>query len=206
MCTYVRRSRDPENQWRFLLSEDSCQAAREYLISAGTDVDRIPPLIWPDDAVAAYQEHTYAPWQFTTKGDIRRRKIKDMERSLWHKREYGVVKRRALYVWVFWCPGLFGFAYRGWWLYLIGRDVKSSKYLERDRGMMEQITRLFPVLEPDLFGELDMHEWKQAFIRRYRRGTWCGKPQGKAAVWAEVEGGCIRTILGRADWPKTKGE
>lgn len=201
MCTYVKRSRNPENQWGFLLSEDSRERAKAHLVTVGIDVDRIPPLIWPDDAVAAYQEHTYAPWQFTTKADVRRRKIKEMERSLWHKREYGVVERRALYVWVFWCPGLFGFAYRGWWLYYIGRGIESGKYLERDKDMMAQITRLFPVLAPDLFGHLDMHEWKQVFVRRYRRGFWCGKPQGKAPVWAEVEGDHIRRLISRAEWP-----
>lgn len=199
MGTVITRSF--KDSGSFLLSEEARKRATEHLKSLGYREEELQPIEWPEDAVSAYREHMYAPWQFTTKSDIRRQRRERMEHHLWWKREYGVIERRALYVWVFWCPGLFGFAYRGWWVYLIGRGIESGKYLEQDTKTMSRLMELFPLVESTLFGSPDIAKWKKEFVKRYRRGTWAGRPQAKAPVWAEVEGTRIRRILGRAKWP-----
>jgi len=87
---------------------------------------------WPEGAISAYRNHPGAPWRFTTKSDILRRKRERMENNLRLKREVGVVERKALYVWVFWCPGINGFFYRGWWVYR--RAAKNLGQKRRFRG------------------------------------------------------------------------
>jgi len=201
MSTVVIRSKNKHKKGILNLSDDAQRRAREYLKSAGYAVEKIQPLIWPEDAVSASRTHMYAPWQFTTKADVLRERRKRMEYHLWFKREYGVIQRRPLYVWVFWCPGFFGFAYRGWWLYLIGRGISSSKYLEKGKKTVARLMELFPLVEPNLFGPPDLEKWKSEFVKRYKRGRWCGKPQGKAPVWAEIKGDRIERILSRAEWP-----
>jgi len=212
MTDIVIRSRDKNAKGFLSLSDDARRRAREYLESAGIAVERLPPLIWPDDAVSAYHEHMYAPWKFTTKADIRRKKIEKMNESLQWKREDGVVRRVPLYVWVFHCPGVSGFAFKGWWTYLIG--IKGECYGGGHKGNVEgglfdKIKELFPIADPMLHGIEEGWEqderWMKGFARRYQRGKWCGKPQGKAPVWAEIEGNSIRKILSRAEWPMTKG-
>lgn len=196
MCTVISRN------FRFaFLGEAGSKRAREYLLSAGIREEALQPIVWPDDAVSVHRDHVYAPWQFTTKADIRRGKRERMEQSLWMKREYGVTHIQPLYVWVFWCPGLFGFAYRGWWLYLIGRGIETGRYFESSELCLK-VMELFPLIEPTLYGPPDIKEWKAEFVRRYQRGLWCGKPQGKAPIWAEVKGTSIKKILGRAQWPQ----
>jgi len=182
------------------LSDAGRWRAREHLLSVGYTEKQLQPIVWPEDAVSAHREHMYAPWEFTTKADILRGKRERMEHNLWWKREYGVTHIQPLYVWVFWCPGFFGFAYRGWWLYLFGRGISSNKYQEGD--IFSQLMELFPLIEPTLYGPPDIKEWKAEFVKRYQRGYWCGKPQGKAPIWAEVKGTSIEKILGRAEWPK----
>jgi hypothetical protein len=59
---------------------------------------------------------------------------------------------------------------------------------------------LFPLVEPTLFGPPSIEDWKIKFSKQYQRGRHCGKPQGKAAVWAEVRGSSVVEILGRAEW------
>ncbi len=181
-----------------ILSEAGRQRAKEYLLSVGYRPEAFKPIVWPEDAVSAHREHMYAPWEFTTKADILRGKRERMEHNLWWKREYGVTHIQPLYVWVFWCPGINGIFYRGWWLYLIGRGISSDKYQEGD--IFSQVKELFPLIGTTLFP--DIEEWKVEFAKRYQRGLWCGKPQGKAPIWAEVKGTCIEKILGRAEWPK----
>jgi hypothetical protein len=190
------------------LSDEARQRIREHLKTAGIDVDRIPPLVWPDDAVSAYQEHMYSPWQFTTKADIRRRKREQMERNLWWKREYRLTQKRCLYVWVFFCPGFF---FGGWYTYLVG--ILGRDYdIFFDAQICKRIMELFPVWEPSLFSGLGSFrnkpqppkEWMVRFAKHYQRGRWGGKPQGKAPIWAEVCDGRVTKILSRADWPKSE--
>ena len=156
-------------------------------------------LSWPEDAVSASRRFPGEPWEFTYKSDILKAKRERMEQSLRNKREIGRVERRALYVWVFWCPGIGGFAFRGWWTYLVGiggkryhgHGVKGNVAGE----LMDKVMELFPVANPlPLFGPVDLHDWKPLFATQYQHGLWCGKPQGKAAVWAMVEGERVLTI------------
>jgi len=124
-----------------------------------------------------------------------------MEESLRAKRECDVVERRALYVWVFWCSGLFGFAFRGWWTYLTGLEGRchGGGYKGQVNGdLFNRITELFSVENPHPLYPLDTDEWMPLFAKQYQRGKLCGKPQGKAPVWAEVEDGSVKRILGRA--------
>ena len=169
---------------------------------------------WPDGAISANRDRIDREWQFTTKAGIRAEKKKKMEQRLWLKREYKVTKRVPLYVWVFWCPGINNFFFRGWWTYLIGRGisevVSESRYVGESRDL--EIMELFPLIHPRLFGEYtcgEKEKWRIKFAKRYQRGLWCSKPQGKAPVLAEVEGTRIIRILGRIEWPsnnKLKGE
>jgi len=185
------------------MTDEKRRRIREHLISVGVRVDRLQPLIWPEDAVSAYKRHMYAPWEYTLKSDILRRKRERMELNLRWKREDGVIHRRPLYVWVFWCPGINGIFYRGWWLYLIGRDIESGRYFEKSE-LCSRVMELFPIIEPMLFEEdwQQRKRWKAEFVKRYQRGKWCGKPQGKAPIWAEVNGSSILKILARAQWSK----
>lgn len=157
---------------------------------------------WPEDAVSAYRRCSFEPWQFTTKSDILRERRKRMKQRLWMKREYGVTHRRALYVWVFWCPGIFSGFFEGLWTYIVGagREYRAGGYKGDLAGsLLDDIMRLFPVCN-SLF-PISRKEWQEQFIKKYQRGKWCGKPQGKAAIWAEVKGSSIVKILGRAEWP-----
>lgn len=179
---------------------------REYLVSVGIQVDRLQPLIWPEGAVSAYKEYMYAPWEYTTKADILRQK---RQRRRTHRiwMESRITHRRRLYVWVFWCPGVGGFAFRGWWTYIIGCGVEYGGKLIFDTEPILQAMRLFPVIEPTLFEEdwEQRERWMIEFAKRYQRGLWCGKPQGKALIWAEVRGSTIIKILGRAQWHPRSG-
>jgi hypothetical protein len=67
--------------------------------------------------------------------------------------------------------------------------------------LLDQAMQMFPVDNPRPLLPLDHYEWMPLFAERYRRGTWCGKPQGKAPVWAEVKGGRVLRIIERAQWP-----
>lgn len=158
---------------------------------------------WPEGAVSAYREDLRAPWEFTTQSDLLRRRRKRMESRLRKKREYGVVRRRALYVWVFWCPGISNCfnAFRGWWISLAGINFDFDCKCFAGTRPYDDMLRLFPLVDPPLFGPLDIEKWKREFVRRYPRGTWCGKPQGKAPVWAEMEGNRVK-ILSQAQWPR----
>ena len=207
MCTLIIRNRHYSGNGILNLSKEVQDRAKKHLKSVGYDIDRIQPLIWPEDAISAYRRSVYEPWQFTTKSDILKRKRQDMEQSLWFKREYGVIQKRPLYVWVFWCPGISGI-YEGWWIYLIGRGISTSKYFEGSK-LCSKVMELFPIIEPTIFDiEQDWQKrerWMIEFARRYQRGYWCGKPQGKAPIWAEIKGNRIERILGRAEWPDLKG-
>jgi len=209
MSIVVIRNRENPNGFPLKLSDDAPRRIRAHLKSAGVDVENIPLLVWPDDAVSAHKPHMYAPWQYITKSDLLRERREHMESRLWWKREQGVVRRVPLYVWVFWCPGINDFIFRGWWTYLIGLkgDYHGGGYKGDVTGdLFNQIKELFPVVDPTLFGvEEDWKEeerWMKEFAKRYQRGKWCGKPQGKAPIWCEVQGNDIVKILSRAEWPR----
>lgn len=188
----------------FCLSDEARQRGIEHLKSEGIRMEDVPPLIWPEDAVSAYQEHMYAPWEYTTRTDIRRRRQKAAKKELIYLREDGVSRRRALYVWVFWCPGVDGFVFRGWWTYLvgIGRYYRGGGYKGQVEGkLQDDLLRMFPLTEPNLF-ELNWDKWMAEFVKRFPKGRWGGKPQGKVPIWAEIQGGSVKRILSRAEWPK----
>ena len=204
MYTLVKRNRKSSDHSMFNLSEDARKRAKEYLKSAGYDLERIQPLIWPEDAISAHRDSIYEPWQFTTKSDVYKAKQKRMESHLWWKREYEVICRKPLYLWVFWCPGINDFFYKGWWIYLIGNGgISESVKLDKNDKIGSQIMRLFPLVETTLFQDNYSYvkKWKSKFVKQYHRGKWCGKPQGKAPVWAEVEGRKIVNILCKTQWP-----
>ncbi len=192
-----------------LLSDDGCRRVREHLKSAGIDFDSIPKLVWPEGAVSASQKHMYAPWEFIYKSDILKAKKEGMEQNLWWKRQYHTTEIRALYVWVFWCPGISGF-FKGLWTYFvgIGGDYRGGGYKGEVSGsLLDDVMDLFPLVDKPLFTKNNNvweyhNEWQQRFVRKYQRGKWCGKPQGKAPVWAEVEEGSVKKIIGRIQWPQ----
>ena len=136
--------------------------------------------------------------------DVKQKRRERQKEILKQKRSsYGQIQKKPLYVWVFWCPGINDFIYRGWWTYLVGfgRDYRGGGFKGNVAGkLMEDLFRLFPLVEPNLF-ETNLDEWMKRFIEKHHRGTWCGKPQGKAPVWAEVTGGCVGRILERTEWP-----
>lgn len=205
MSTVVIRDKNRNAKGLFHLSNEAHQRTREHLKSAGIRVEDLQPLIWPDDAVSACKEHMYVPWKFTTKADIRQQKIISMNQNLWFKREQGVVRRRALYVWVFYVPSFF---FSGWWTYLvgIGHDwYRGGGYKGNVAGeLADDLFRLFPLEQASLFGPPNTEEWMEKFAKRYQRGRRGGKPQGKAPVWVEVKGNCVKRILGRAEWPSER--
>jgi hypothetical protein len=182
------------------------ERAKNYLREeAGMDFDHQPALVWPPDAVAAYRDDLHSPWQFRTRANIRQGKIDDMERSLRFKRTYDTVQIRAAYIWVFWCPGISG-CFRGWWTYFkgVGRDGNyRGTGRKGDVGhFADQIMQMFPI-EGQLYG-LDYDDWMPQFARQYQRGSWCGKPQGKAVVLLGVRNGCVLKFLRKLEWPKGK--
>lgn len=205
MSTLVIRGKNNSFTAGIEMTDEKRRRIRKYLISVGVPEEILKPIIWPEDAVSAYREHSYAPWKFTTKKDILREKRKSMEQNLWFKREYGVTQKRPLYVWVFWCPGISG-VFEGLWTYIVGlgRDYHGGGYKGQvDGHLLDDIMRLFPVC--NLF-PVSHDQWQEEFIKKYRRGTHCGKPQGKAPIWAEVKGDSIVRILGRAQWKAEQGK
>jgi len=204
MSTVVIRNRKKPSGPLFNLSDEARERAKKHLKEvAGIDVEKLPHLIWPDDAVSAYQEHTYAPWKFTTKDDIKRKRQENAKRVLYWKRDSGIIRRKPVYVWVFWVPGwLFG----GWWTYLIGRGVEHGGKYQTNSDLILQAMKMFPVVESTLFdveeGWKEREKWMIAFAKRYQRGARAGKPQGKAPIWAEIQGNQIIRLLDRAEWPE----
>jgi hypothetical protein len=158
---------------------------------------------WPEDGITAYRSHPGAQWTFTTIADVLACKREKMENNLRHKREYDTVKRVPLYVWVFFCPGINFFIFRGWWLYLKGLNYCDGKYLERDTELVKSIMKMFPLVEGNLFGHGDIEKWKQEFVKKYpAKNKWGGKPQGKSPVWAEFKNGRFIRLIERAEWPR----
>jgi hypothetical protein len=155
---------------------------------------------WPKDAVYTYRNQQGSPWEFTTRQDILQEKKERINHNLWMKREHDATKRRAAYVWVFWCPGINHFVYRGWWLYIIAKGIDCGKYLENEEKTVSNLLELFPLVPSTLFGPPDMEQWKMEFVKKYKCGMRSGKPQGKAPIWVEVKGCRIVKIIGRGQW------
>jgi len=179
------------------LTEEQRQRAYQHLCQAGYDSDNMQPLIWPEGAVSASRDHPYQPWQYVYKSDVIRRKKEQQERNLRFKRDYNITSKRFLYVWTFWCPDI----YTGWWTYLIGRDISYGRYLDRNKNIVERLMELFNP-EPMLF-DISFRDWQLWFVKKFQKGKWCGKPQGKSPVLAEVRGSHIERIIKRVEWPKT---
>jgi len=159
-------------------------------------------LDWPEEAVSAMRRFRSEPWKFTTRADIRREKIERMEEALRRKRQ-PQTERRVLCVWVFWCPGIGGFAFYGWWAYFVGVGGKfySGGGVKGDIAgtLLEQVRALFPTGPRPLLAEADRpDDWMPRFARMHARGTRAGKPQGRALVWATVKGDVVVSVEGNA--------
>jgi len=159
----------------------------------------------PDTAIVV--KDCRGQYTATTFADIGREKRERQADILHRIRTFSCEESvRPMYVWVFWCPGIGGFAYRGWWTYLIWRGGDSGKYLDRDEKIVRQLMELFPMGEPTLFGSASTHrQWQVHFAKvfccRNPDGTprkHAGRIQGKALLWAEFNGAHLHRIIGRA--------
>ena len=135
---------------------------------------------WPREW-AMIVDHKPVTW-----ADIHRKRAERDKRNIARKREPRT-QRHAAYIWVFYQPGLFGFAYMGWWLYI--RTVNES-YAVDFRGLNSdlalKIMRLVPCgILPAIE---NFEQWKEAFATEYHRpGRF--KQQGLLAGWATVQDG-----------------
>jgi len=164
-----------------------------------------PFILVPPPDVAGYESDRYSRRAVTWEMVMERRRQRQRTELARKRSDYDVTYRKPLYVWVFWCPGFAGFIFRGWWLYLEGLHIREAlDFRGFHEKLISEIITLFPLIEPTLFGPPDIDRWKAEFVKHYQRGFWCGKPQGKAPVWAEVNGSRIERILGRAEWPNRK--
>src|ERR1043166_9238042 len=95
-------------------------------------------------------------------------------------------KRQAAFLWTFYQPGLFGFAYMGWWAYIrtLNKDWKldEPREWELHGNFTLDLMRQFPC------GLLPLPEnfelWKEAFGETYSRPGRFEK-QGLALGWVE---------------------
>lgn len=155
----------------------------------------------PDVARATKDEH--GRWRTVTWAEVGRQKRARQRRQLERRRCVAGTEIRPIYVWVFHCPGVAGFAYYGWWVYLIGRDYSYGKYLERDARLMDRLMDLFPLGNRTLYGwDISIDTWKRRFARKYccrdangRPRKHAGRIQGKAIVWASFYSGHVAEII-----------
>ena len=157
---------------------------------------------WPEGAISAARGMTLdgrSSWSFYTVADKLKQKREKMENQLFMKREFSIVRRVPLYVWVFWVPGDI---YSGWWTYIVGCGISQDVNFRGIARHMSRVMELFPLVAPPLFGDPDFEKWQREFVKKYPRGCRGGKPQGKAPVWAEVNGKRIERLLSRAEWPE----
>jgi hypothetical protein len=95
-------------------------------------------------------------------------------------------RRRVAFLWTFYQPGLFGFAYMGWWAYIrtLHQDWKLDKPSEWETrgnftlGLMQQFPLgLLPLPE-------NFDRWMEEFGKEYARpGRF--KKQGLMLGWVE---------------------
>jgi hypothetical protein len=105
-------------------------------------------------------------------------------------------RRIAAYVWVFLCPGIGGFAFYGYWLYIraLGKDwwIDGRSWFresEHGRNFTLDLMGQFPCGLLPIFENFD--RWKEAFAKTYSRpGRF--KKQGLVLGWVE---------LGSNGWP-----
>lgn len=141
-------------------------------------------------------------YRVTTYADLGQQKRERQAAQVERKRK-PASEVRALYVWVFHCPG---FPFMGWWTYLIGRGISEGKYL-RKTSLIDRIMELFPCGER-LFPISD--EWAPLFAKQHcvrdngKPRLHAGRIQGKAPVWAEMQGTRICRIIRKATWPQPK--
>lgn len=135
--------------------------------------------------------------------DVKQRRRKRQKEILARKRSsYDQIQKKPLYVWVFWCPGISGI-FEGLWTYFVGvgRDYRGNGYKGQvDGHLFDEVMRLFSVRN-SLF-PVSRNQWEEEFVKNYTRGEHCGRPQGKAPIWAEVQGSSVVKILGRAEWTR----
>jgi hypothetical protein len=81
----------------------------------------------PDTAIVT---RDFGGTHITSYADLGREKRELQSRILENKRSSGRHEIRPLYVWAFHCPG---FAFMGWWVYLIGRGISVGKHLRGSR-------------------------------------------------------------------------
>lgn len=185
---------------------------KKHLLSVGYTEDQLKPIEWPDDAVSAHREDCRDPWQFVTKGDIRRRRRKEAKDQLTMIREDGLVERRAMRLVVYYFPGYFTFgAFQGWYTALHG--VNDFEYFSNwkyrfDKEIINQIMKMFPLVERGLWCDKDTFEsWMKKFVKehpiRVRRKDMV-KIIGSAPVWVEVKGSKVIKILEVGQWPARK--
>ena len=125
-------------------------------------------------------------------------KAERVERQRKHLREVEATRcpvRHAAYVWVFYQPGIFGFAFMGWWLYV--RTATQSwgfSFRSFENGITTlDIMRQFPC--GVLPATENFEQWKMAFAKEHwRPGRF--KKQGLLPVWIEsdYEGGWPQKI------------
>ena len=167
----------------------------------------------PPPNVAGYESNGYYRRAVTWAMVMERRRQQQAVKLRQIRSDYNITYRKPLYVWVFWCPGISNSSgvptilscFRGWWIYFVGHgcDYRGGGYKGNIEGtLFDEIMKMFPVENPHPLYALDEDEWMQLFAKQYQRGKWCGKPQGKAPIWAEVRGESVEKILGRAKWSK----
>ena len=125
-------------------------------------------------------------------------KVARMKRQAEHLRQVLTIEtpvRRAAYLWTFYQPGLFGFAYMGWWAYLRICGQRDDHQLRLDIvGSEDQLVlrcmELFPCGILPILDNFDL--WKEAFGSQYRRPGRFAK-QGLVPIWV---------ILRSHGWPQ----
>lgn len=199
----------PRKDCKPMISEEAYERLKQHLISMGYRENDLQPIVWPEGSISAYRDHSEQPWTFRYKADVLREKKERMDHNLWTKRKYGILEYRPIYIWVFHCPGIFGGIFEGWWIYMVraGGILRGGGCRGSVEGhLLNQILEMFPLVDKGLFDNtIDIEEWKQAFVKKYQRGKWCRKPQGKAPVLAEIKNGCVNNIIKKLNWPNHKG-
>lgn len=209
MTVMMRSFKDGISSW---LTPEACERARKYLISVGYPPDCFKPIVWPDDAVSAHRDDCRDPWQFVTKGDIRRRRQKEAKDQLSVIREHGVIERRAIRLVVYYFPGYFTIgAFMGWYAALHGVN-DFEQFLNFRCGVegkiIRELMKLFPLVEQGLWHDGDIFkEWMKEFVEKYpirTRRKDMVKVIGSAPVWVEMVDRKVTKILELGRWPQKR--
>jgi len=210
MCLRPLKDLPPEQENRFQPNSFVTRKWLEHFREAVKEEIR-PYVLAPPPDVAGYESDGYYRRAVTWEKVMERRRQRQRTELERKRSNYDVVYSKPLYVWVFWCPGINNFFFKGWWTYFVGfgHEYHGGGFKGNVVGeLWYELLRLFPLLEANLFETQEEwrknEEWMKRFVKKYRRGTRCGRPQGKALVWAEVYGSRIVKILGKAEWPNRK--